>query len=103
MCVHIGAEVVLANLLSGKKKEQGVSFEDINMYCQKVREQMGNVKADDFVYFAVDKREVKDTVLKYPQMFNMFKNRIFGSDVLKKNQFNSRYTDEIRGILQQTI
>lgn len=103
MCVHIGADVVLANLLSGENKKQGVSFEEINSYCQKIKQQFIVQNNMDFIYFAIDQREVQDTIWRYPQYFNVFKDRFFCSDTLNVKSFNNRYSINIQEILQQAV
>jgi hypothetical protein len=103
MCVHIGADVILANLLTGPRKNIGVTYEDINRFCKNVKIALSNIptKPDSFVYFAVNERDLQETLIRYPDTFNSFRDKFYCTENINIDNFNKRYAVEIRSILNK--
>ena len=99
MSIYIGADVVLANLSQGNKTE--VTFEDINAYCKKVKEIFETQgELNKFLYFAVNNRDLQDAVLRYPNIFSIFRERFTcKSENININDFNDRYIEEVKAVL----
>ena len=103
MCIHVGADVVLANLSQGGKQE--ITFEDINNYCKNVKTILHEQEAGEasiFFHFAVNRRDLQDAVARYPDIFSKYREKfICENDKIHIENFNNRYNEELRPVLQQ--
>lgn len=104
MALHITADVVLANLTICDIDNNGIDFNDINIFCQKVKEKITKeIKTDDkqpvFTYFEVDEFSVKNKIKHYPDLFCLFKNKIYKKQSFPIDMFNNRYPSTIKNIL----
>ena len=88
MCLYVGSEVVLANLLS---KKDEITIEDISLYCEKLKKRLSNKN----LYININDEEINNMLLKYPDEFRYFQDRYFANDKINLNYFNSRYSRDI--------
>ena len=88
MCLYVGSEVVLANLLS---KKDEITIEDISLYCEKLKEHLSNKN----LYININDEEINNMLLKYPNEFRYFRDRYFANKKINLDYFNSRYSRDI--------
>lgn len=85
----IGADIILANLLSySPKADNGISEADIADYCQRITEKiMQSDKFNDKVFhFSVSEESLDEFVNVYPEYFKKFLNKYY-----RVADFNIKY------------
>lgn len=85
----IGADIVLANLLSySPKADDGISKADIADYCQRITEEITQSdKFNDKVFhFSVSEESLDEFVNVYPEYFKKFLNKYY-----RVADFNIKY------------
>lgn len=95
MCVYVEPEVILANLLTFNDSGEGVSINDLEQYCSKVK-----TAINDNVYCHFNSNDLELTLLRYPDEFRKFQNKYFINNRININHFNARYTPEIANIFK---
>lgn len=91
MCIYIGSEVVLANILAKRKK---ATLNDIKRYCQNLREYLLSQYQIDNVYININSEKLEDALLKYNREFRRFGRDYYINRELVLRHFNSRFGDE---------
>lgn len=101
MCMYIGSEVILANLLSFyPKAEQGVDFNTIERYCNGIKKELLNKNSTaNFVSFHVNDDELDSSVQIYPRQFKKFMDRYYRGKELDVQEFNSVVKAELNDVL----
>lgn len=103
MCVFVGSEVVLANVLSHKN---GVSIYEVRQYCEKLKEELSHQESNKSVYINFNSKSLESTLLKYKKEFRRFQDRYFVNEEISLEQFNGRFDEETASVLEsvaQTI
>lgn len=95
MCVYVEPEVILANLLTYNKSDEGISIEDLDKYCQGIKRAI-----KDDVYCHFNSNDLEITLIRYSDEFKRFQNKFFINNKININHFNTRYTVEIANVLK---
>ncbi len=89
--LHIYAETVLAYLLKNDVNNEGVDFNDINEFALHVRKKLFKEFDTNYVYFGIDKLDVDLAVLRNPNAFSSFKEKIFKIEEKELEKFGNAY------------
>ena len=96
MCLYVGVEVVLANLLSAN---DSASLQDIVLYCQR----LSDVFFDDLhvksVYMNINNREIEQALSRYEREFRHFQGRFYINEQIDLHHFNARFDDDVAAAL----
>lgn len=96
MCVYVGSEVILANLLSN---QNSVSENELEVYCDKLKEFLTKEKSIDNVYINLNNHELESTLLIYNKEFRRFQGRFFVNEAINLHYFNDRFDSNISSAL----
>lgn len=103
MCIHIGCDVVLANLLMYSPNfDDGIDFSDIEKYCGIVQENLleSRLVKVESVSFQVNDDELESNLRAYPAFFKRFSGRYYrGTPLNSADEFNELFSTPIREIL----
>lgn len=102
MCVYIGSDVVLANLLYySTNAEEGVSFADIEEYCGRVKDTIRkNAYQIDLISFQIDNYQLNYSLRLYPNYFKKFVGKYYKGNDLDIEYFKGRLNSEMNIILR---
>ena len=91
MCLYVGSDVILANLLS---KKDGVSKKEIVSYCKKLSDTFNDNQINN-VYIDVNDYEIEHALSKYNREFRFFQGRYSINEKINLKHFNARYDDSV--------
>lgn len=94
MCVYVGSEVLLANLLSYR---ENVSELEIELYSEKLKNILKDEKEN--VYINLNDNALEYVLMKYEKEFRRFQGRFFVNESINLNQFNDRFDSNISSML----
>lgn len=92
MCLYVGSEVILANLLT---KKNGVTPEEISSYCQHLGDILSQHWGCRNVYINLNTKEMNYALSKYNKEFRYFQGRYFANKTMNLSHFNARYDDQV--------
>ena len=92
MCLYVGSEVILANLLT---KKDGVTPEEISSYCQRLRTVLAQDPEYKNVYINLNTKEINYALSKYNKEFRCFQGRYFVNKKINLKHFNARYDEPV--------
>lgn len=102
MCVYVGSDVVLANLLYySPKAEKGINFADIEKYCFKIRETMAEKRQQGYIAFLVNDFQLENDLREYPDYFNRFAEKYYRGVNLQIEPFKKRVSPEISNVMRR--
>lgn len=106
MCTYIGSDVVLANLLYYSKEKNGVTFSDIENYCQRIKSAIAKLDTShtQFVSFQINDASLAGDLKTYPKLFKHFSGKYYmGSELNTNNirQFKYRLSPEMNEIMRR--
>lgn len=97
MCIYLGSEVILANLLSEKRE---VTLGDVNLYCKELEKILASKKINKKIYININSDELEKTLLKYNKEFRYFRGNFFINEEFNLDHFNSRFNEKIVNTLE---
>ncbi len=104
MCIHVGSEVLLANLLNDQKYSNiGVSFDDIYDYSEKLKsifKENHNIKS---FYIASNSFELENALSEYKIEFRQFQEKFYINERFNIRLFNKRYNTKVQEILVEAL
>lgn len=92
MCVYVGSEVLLANLLSHRSS---VSSKEIESYCEKLKEIFSNEMNINNIYLDSNDRTLETALARYEGEFRQFQGRFYRNQTINIRHFNDRFDEEI--------
>lgn len=98
MCLFVGPEVVLANLLSQKSS---VSISEIIKYCDELKKALSNIKPDKCVYIKLNDKELETTLIKYESEFRFFQGHYYLNNKINLQHFNARFDSSIASTMKE--
>lgn len=104
MCVYVGSDVVLANLLYfHPRSKDGISFSDIENYCFDIKKALirKGVSKTEYISFNINRDELSSDMSMYNNEFKKFQNRYYSKASINIDQFNSRLKPEISSVMQE--
>lgn len=99
MCVYVGPEVLLANLLSHKPS---VSSRDIELYCENLKKAFSNKTNIINLYLDSNDKSLKYALSRYKEEFRQFQGRFYKNKAINIHHFNDRFDKNISSILNET-
>ena len=102
MCVYVGSDVVLANLLYySPNAEEGIDFTDIEEYCYRIKNAIiNNSHRIKFISFQVNDYQLNYSLRSYPDYFKKFLGKYYKGIDLDIRCFENRVTPEMSTILR---
>lgn len=104
MCLYVGSEVILANLLVYNKAYSSVGAKDIIKYCEILKNEIVKIKSSgtEYMYFNVTQQSIDDAINRYKSEFRKFGDEVYINNEIELSYFNARYSSEIVEILKRT-
>ena len=97
MCLFIGSDTILANILVDKDEQEGIGVYEIKRYCQELNELLDRKKLP-YRYFDISHDSLRKAVLVNRKAFLSFGGKYFRRAVIQIEDYNSIYDEEIREV-----
>lgn len=105
MCMYIGSEVLLSNLLNYyPKSNEGIDFSEIEKYCIAIKEAIANDEnsSANFISFRLNDDELESNLRLYPGVFKKFMDKYYKGKNFNGYNFDSRVRPEISLVMKRT-
>lgn len=104
MCLYVGSDVVLANLLNYSiNSENGIVFSDIERYCEKIKIEINSLnKETKFISFQVYDRSIEDVINLYPTHFKEINRRYYKGLDFDIDEFSWKLSPEFRMLFENS-
>lgn len=99
MCVYIGAEVLLANLLL---YNLSITPKDIELYCEQLKENFRNKTNITSLYIDSNNQSLEYALIRYKDEFRKFQGTFYQNQTINIRHFNDRFDEKISLILKET-
>lgn len=101
MCMFIDSEVLLANLLHYRNGDNGVSYGEIENYCNDLKNCLiedphGNIHC---ISFQISFQTLREKVLRYPACFKLLSGKYYKGEDFNLSRFDLRTQENVKQIL----
>lgn len=100
MCIYVGSDVVLANLLCySPQAENGLNYSDMETYCRQVKDRLLAEKKEGYISFQLSDFQLDNSIREYPRYFSRFAGRYYRGTYFQIEPFKKRVTADIADIM----
>lgn len=90
------ADILLANVLSELKWDEGVNHNDLATYCEEVKKELCKIgMKDEYVYFEICQSDVTDTVNTYSDFYVQMGDETYSYHMPNPDYFSKRFSKDI--------
>lgn len=100
MCYYVGADTILANLLSVQENETATPAE-ISDYCKQVYIELRSKDKNSYAYFDITSDAINNMVATYSDFFEIFYNKIYLKREINVESFNKNISFSLKRALKQ--
>lgn len=100
MCYYVGADTILANLLSVQENETATPAE-ISDYCKQVYIELRSKDKDSYAYFDITSDAINNAVEENSDFFEIFYNKIYLKRSIDVELFNRNISSALSRALKQ--
>ncbi len=104
MCIYVGGDSVLANLLNyNDKANEGFSCTDIEKYCEKIKSEIADdtkIK-ENYICFEISSDDIAELMDKYSDQFLLFQGKYYKNSRFSFGRFNWKNSLDIQKIMEK--
>ena len=103
--VFVDPEVILLNALRCDVENNGIEYQDIRNYCERVKKMLFAIGKEEIncVSFRISKNSLEAVVDTYPKLFRYFGGRYYRGVGYDPNFFDMRNTKEFNVFLKKSL
>jgi hypothetical protein len=106
MALHIGFDVILANLLNSKEHGEGITYDDIDKYCVNIKKLLHEMPYNEeyqYLLFEINTNYIQSALMRYKEYFREFRDKFYKNGDYVLSLFNDRYSREIKTALEKAV
>lgn len=99
MCLFIGSETILANILENRDEKEGVGIQEIKEYCRELGRSFDKKKIRHR-YFDISNDSLYKAVIANRDVFSLSGGKYFRCAHIEIDEYNSAYERDIRDVFK---
>lgn len=102
MCLYVGTDVVLANLLRYcSNSAMGISFSDIEKYCERIKNEINSLdNGTKYISFQIYDRSLENTINIHSKHFKKINKKYYKGLDFNINEFSWKIKPELSIVLE---